>query len=386
MSTTRRQGQRSLEAVANWTVLVSSATRPILTTFLEALRAPTQRAWMVGMHRAHPESAELLEVADEVEVMTAVIQSWSTTPGGGAPGAAHALPRAAGLSAMNLAELRAEAQRMGFDITSPSLRTKAQLYTAIKEVRGAEAPKEKDLKGLSALRKAEIQELCEARGLSSLGTKDEMKLRLQGWTLPPRGTASAPPPLPRTATSSTQPRRRAGPQAVPLSPISPTRVRAPGAAAASPSGLTAPTCPVCNVPFLLKKNGRDASLFWGCAMFPQCRRTMPLEAAEVLAPSPQPENAPDVEEAWSRMRQMETELLQQRAQLEWQQDHVAMTAMAQQQQQEVLAAAGSRLAQEQAAMEMGRAPGTTMPGHLPPAGSPMVISPHERDVDLSATP
>ena len=121
-------------------------------------------------------------------------------------------------------------------------------------------------------------------------------------------------------------------------------------------------------------------------MFPQCRRTMPLEAAEVLAPSPQPENAPDVEEAWARMRQMETELLQQRAQLEWQQDHVAMTAMAQQQQQEVLAAAGSRLAQEQAAMEMGRAPGTTMPGPLPPAGSPMVISPHERDVDLSATP
>ena len=151
-----------MEAVANWTVLVSSATRPILTTFLEALRAPTQRAWMVGMHRAHPESAELLEVADEVEVMTAVIQPWSTTPGGGAPGAAHALPRAAGLSAMNLAELRAEAQRMGFDITSPSLRTKAQLYMAIKEVRGAEAPKEKDLKGLSALRKAEIQELCEA--------------------------------------------------------------------------------------------------------------------------------------------------------------------------------------------------------------------------------
>ena len=112
---------------------------------------------MVGMHRAHPESAELIEVTDEVEVMTAVIQSWSKTHGERTPGAAPALPRATVLSDMNLGELRTEAQRMGFDITLSSLRTKAQLHTAIKDARGAEA---------------EIQELREARGLSPLGTKD----------------------------------------------------------------------------------------------------------------------------------------------------------------------------------------------------------------------
>ena len=120
-----------------------------------------------------------------------------------------------------------------------------------------------------------------------------------------------------------------------------------------------------------------------------------MEAAEVLAPSSQSEHAPDVEEVRSRMRQIKAELLQQQAHLEWQQDQVARTAMAQQQQQAEMATAGSQRLfrsyqhayfQEQEAMEMGRAPGMTTPEHLPPAGSPRAMSPHQRDVDLPATP
>ena len=146
-----------MEAVANWTVLVSAATRPISTTLLEAVRAPTQRAWVRALHQAHPESSELLDVAEEAEVMNAVILSWTSARGGTTTGAAGAArqDRPTPLSGMLLAELRVEAHAMGFDITLPSLRTKAQLYAAIKQARGDEAPRDQGLTGLSSKRKAE---------------------------------------------------------------------------------------------------------------------------------------------------------------------------------------------------------------------------------------
>ena len=131
-------------------------------------------------------------------------------------------------------------------------------------------------------------------------------------------------------------------------------------------------------------------------MFPQCRRTTPLEAAMVMASPQRPADTQEMDEAMHRVRQMEADLMVQqremeisRQQVELQQEHMARSALAQQQQQEVLAAANSRLSQEQEAMWTGRTQGMPTPGRLPEVLRPaptMVPVGGDSDADLSGTP
>ena len=113
--------------------------------------------------------------------------------------------------------------------------------------------------------------------------------------------------------------------------------------------------------------------------------------------SPQPRaGTQEVDEAMSRVRQMEADLLVQqremeisRQQVELQQEHVARSALAQQHQQEVLAAASSRISQEQEAMLAGRVPGMPTPGRLPEALRPppiMIPAGWDSDAAVSGTP
>ena len=324
----RGPNQKALGAVTNWKLLVSAATRPIVTTMLEAVRAPTQRAWVHALHQEHPESSDLIDVAEKAEVMSAVLRSWTTPRDGMAAGAGAARSdRLTPLSSMPLAEIRVEAQAMGSDIEEMLLR-----------LRGLSPP---SWEGFDATESQTQMPLAEIRmEAQEMGFDIE---ELIARTLA-RGTTD-----PAAVTMST-------PSATPRRP------RVSGPKMATPQGMTAPYCPVCEVPFMLKKHGWDGSSYWGCRRFPQCRCAAPLGAATGVAPPRQSEAAQEMDEAMRRVKQMEADLMEQqqemeqqeadlmeirRRQVEIQQELVARSVRAQQQRQEI--GAGIEAADEIAA-------------------------------------
>ena len=103
---------------------------------------PLHRDWKRALYTAHPETTELLDVSEDPHMMVAVVLSWSGASGPATNAAGAVIPggvqpiRCRACKAWEtLGEMRAEAQQLGLDIAAPSLKTKAQLSTAIKGAR-----------------------------------------------------------------------------------------------------------------------------------------------------------------------------------------------------------------------------------------------------------
>ena len=295
-------------ALHNWSQLVAAAVRPVTMTMLEALEAPTLRRWRGAIHKTRPDASDVIRLAEDGEMMTAVLKAHRRPVGAAhevVVDAAHPRP----LSQMNLAELRFEASAIGYDVTAANLRTRTQLQETLRlnrpEKRQAEIP------GLSKMLKPELITHCRTRGIETQGmTCDRMRLALQNWTPPTLAggpTTAAGRMSSMAASSMTVPQTGGLEGAVPLQPMPKAKSRAPMPAPTpmTPMGATRSTsatpspnarmaqppstpggtqlmCPIHQCQLIMKQNRADRSLFWACAMYPGCKVTMPLEAFTVM--------------------------------------------------------------------------------------------------------
>ena len=253
---------------------------------------PLHRDWKRALYTAHPETTELLDVSEDPHMMVAVVLSWSGASGpamnaAGAviPGGVQPIRCRACKAWETLGEMRAEAQQLGLDIAAPSLKTKAQLSTAIKGARNT----------------GEVRDR----------TKDPETA----------ATSSSMPRNSKTAPTAARPTASAIPKAVPITP---------------PQELEATRTRLQQLEADLELQRQELAM--GRQQFDEQREQ---HQQEVLA-------------AW-----------------------------------EILAAAGSRLAQEQEAMMAGRAPGMPTPGYVPQAlrlPATQIRAGWESDVDGSETP
>ena len=150
---------------------------------------PLHRDWKRALYTAHPETTELLDVTEDPDMMVAVVLSWSGASGPATNAAGAVIPggvqpiRCRACKAWEtLREMRAEAQQLGLDIAAPSLKTKAQLSTAIKGARNT----------------GEVRDR----------TKDPETA----------ATSSSMPRNSKTAPTAARPRASAIPKAVPITP------------------------------------------------------------------------------------------------------------------------------------------------------------------------
>jgi len=156
---------------------------------------PLHRDWKRALYTAHPETTELLDVSEDPDMMVAVVLSWSGPSGpatnaagavipGGVPigPAANPIRCRACKAWETLREMRAEAQQLGLDIAAPSLKTKAELSTAIEGARSTGDVRDR--------------------------TKDPETA----------ATSSSMPRNSKTAATAARPRASAIPKAVPITP------------------------------------------------------------------------------------------------------------------------------------------------------------------------
>jgi len=100
------------------------------------------------------------------------------------------------LSSMTKAELEREAEAYGMDVRGA---TAGMLKVTLKSLRAEDRPQKSSIKGLSSMKKANLQALAEERGIPNSATMSlkELRLRLQGWS-PEAATATGKVARPQT--------------------------------------------------------------------------------------------------------------------------------------------------------------------------------------------
>ena len=422
----QQRRRQVLTNVANWTRLMIAATRPVQVTAAEAMAYEDLREWKAALTDVHPEDFSGTEPEDR-DAKRALVDSWSQRA------SATSAQTITVLSAMNIAQLRAEAQAWGFDISDPKLQTKAQLTEVIRRSRPVKA--KNPLAGLYSKNREELRTLCKERGMSienELGKpllKDQLILQLQGWTAPESGTqatrstmsstgaTSSTSARPPTASTSAGARSTSMPVPKAKQPAPPAMCRARAQTTAnleaefqqaatpqpgvqqpgSPAQPGPPKCTLCDLGMIIKRNSHTQELFWSCVRFPRCRVTRPLEAAEILNPTDErmtPQSVPgeqaqvaaaaaEVRAQAQELRNQQALVEQQRAFLEQQQEAMNQAQVQQAQfqqaqqaqyQQELMAAQQVLEAQRLAAMQQVAAMQQAAAAQAGMAGPPPTFS------------
>ena len=334
--------ERALTNVANWTRLMIAATRPMQATAAEVMAYEGLRKWKAALTDVHPEDSLGTEPEDR-DARRVLVDSWSHRAG------ATSAQTTTVPSAMNIAQLRAEAQSWGFDVADPKLQTKAQLTKVIRRARST----------MSSTGATSSTSARPPTASTSAGARST--------SMPvPKAKQPAPPAMCRARAQTTANLEAEFQQAATPQP----GVQQPG----SPAQPGPPKCTLCDLGMIIKRNSQTQELFWSCARFPRCRVTQPLEAAEILNPTDErmtPQSVPgeqaqvaaaaaEVRAQAQELRNQQALVEQQRAFLEQQQEAMNQAQVQQAQfqqaqqaqyQQELMAAQQVLEAQRLAAMQ-----------------------------------
>ncbi len=293
-------------ALHNWSQLVNAALRPVTMTMLEAIEAPTLGRWRGALHATRPDASDVIRLAEDGEMMTAVLNA-HRHPVGAAPEAARSTSPAPLANDCGGAAQRGHVARLRHHGGESADAAPASGDAAPDPSGEATA----EIPGLSKMLKPDLITRCRTRGIESHGlTCDRMRLALQNWTPPTlvgAPTVAAGATSSMAASSTTMPVPKLNAAAVPLQPVPKTKSRAPmpvptpmtptmtrRSSSATPSpaartsqplatpGGTPLMCPIHQCQLIMKQNRADRSLFWSCAMCPNCKVTMTLEAYTVM--------------------------------------------------------------------------------------------------------